>query len=191
VAIHKKQELFAITKTMKLIFIYGSPAVGKYTVANKIAKLTNYKVFHNHLTVDTILPIFEFGSPPFTKLNDEFRKLMITEAALHNVNLITTYCYAKGLDDERVEELLKLVEENGGEVNLLLLTCERKQLETRVLAESRQKFEKVKTVELLNEVLEKYELFSTIPNRESLVIDNTNLPAEMVAKQIIEHFNLS
>jgi tRNA uridine 5-carbamoylmethylation protein Kti12 len=176
---------------MKLIFIYGSPAVGKLTVSNELARLTNYKVFHNHLTVDAILPIFEFGSPPFTKLNDEFRKLLIAEAVSHHVNLITTYCYAKGLDDERVEELLKLVEENAGEVNLVLLTCERKQLETRVLAESRQNFEKVKTVELLDEVLDKYELFSTIPNRKSLVIDNTNLSAEMVAKQIIEHFNLS
>jgi thymidylate kinase len=175
---------------MKLIFIYGSPAVGKYTVANEIAKLTNYKVFHNHLTVDAILPIFEFGTPPFTKLNDEFRKLLIAEAVLHDVNLITTYCYAKGLDDERVNNLLKLVEENGGEVNLVLLTCERKELEARVLAESRQKFEKVKTVELLGEVLEKYELFSTIPNRESLVIDNTNLSAETVANLIVEHYKL-
>ncbi len=175
---------------MKLIFIYGSPAVGKLTVSNELARLTNYKVFHNHLTVDAILPIFEFGSEPFTKLNDEFRKLLISEAVSNNINLITTYCYAKDLDDERVDNLLKLVEDNGGEVNLVLLTCERKELEKRVLAESRQKFEKVKTIELLNEVLDKYELFSTIPNRESLVIDNTNLSAEVVAKQIIEHFSL-
>jgi tRNA uridine 5-carbamoylmethylation protein Kti12 len=179
-----------VEENMKLIFIYGSPAVGKLTVSNELARLTNYKVFHNHLTVDAILPIFDFGSPPFTKLNDEFRKLLIAEAVSQDVDLITTYCYAKGLDDERVEELLKLVEENGGEVNLVLLTCERKELETRVLAESRQNFEKVKTVELLDEVLDKYELFSTIPNRESLVIDNTNLSAEMVAKQIIEHLKL-
>ncbi len=176
---------------MKLIFIYGSPAVGKYTVANEIARLTNYKVFHNHLTVDAVLPIFEFGSPPFTKLNNEFRKLLIAEAVSNNVNLISTYCYAKGLDDERVEELLKLVEDNGGEVSLVLLTCERKELEKRVLAESRQKFEKVKTVELLDEVLEKYELFSTLPNRESLIIDNTNLSAETVARQIIKHYELA
>lgn len=175
---------------MKLIFIYGSPAVGKLTVSNELARLTNFKVFHNHLTVDAILPIFEFGSDPFTKLNDEFRKLLIAEAVLQNVNLISTYCYAKGLDDLRVEALLKLVEENGGEVNLVLLTCERKELEKRVLAESRQIFEKIKTVELLDEVLEKYELFSTLPNRESLVIDNTNLSAEMVAERIIEHYKL-
>ncbi|MGI8542838.1 MAG: hypothetical protein ACR2MD_05085 [Aridibacter sp.] len=36
---------------MKLIFIYGSPAVGKLTVANEIAKRTCFKVFHNHLMI--------------------------------------------------------------------------------------------------------------------------------------------
>jgi RNase adaptor protein for sRNA GlmZ degradation len=179
-----------VEKNMKLIFIYGSPAVGKLTVSNELARLTNYKVFHNHLTVDAILPIFEFGTPPFTKLNDEFRKLLIAEAVSHDVNLISTYCYAKGLDDERVEELLKLVEENGGKVDLVLLTCERKEIMKRVLAESRQNTEKINTVELLDEILSKYELFSTLPNRESLVIDNTNLSAEMVAKQIIKHYQL-
>jgi thymidylate kinase len=175
---------------MKLIFIYGSPAVGKLTVSNELARLTNYKVFHNHLTVDAILPIFEFGTPPFTKLNDEFRKLLIAEAVSHDVNLISTYCYAKGLDDNRVEELLKLVEENGGEVNPVLLICERKEIMKRVLAESRQNTEKINTVELLDEILSKYELFSTLPNRKSLIIDNTNLSAETVAKQIVSEFNL-
>lgn len=173
---------------MKLIFIYGSPAVGKLTVSNELARLTNFKVFHNHLTVDAILPIFEFGTVPFTKLNDEFRKLMIAEAVSQNVNLISTYCYAKGLDDLRIEELLKLVEDGGGEVCCVLLTCERKELEKRVLAESRKDFEKIKTVEMLCEILSKYELFSTLPNRESLVIDNTNLTAEMTVEQIIKRF---
>ena len=36
---------------MKLLFIHGSPAVGKLTVANEIAKLTGFKVFHNHLSL--------------------------------------------------------------------------------------------------------------------------------------------
>jgi len=35
---------------MKLVFIYGPPAVGKLTVANALAKVTGFKVFHNHLT---------------------------------------------------------------------------------------------------------------------------------------------
>ena len=50
---------------MKLIFIYGSPAVGKLTVAQEIAEQTDFKVFHNHLTIDAVTPVFEFGTVPF------------------------------------------------------------------------------------------------------------------------------
>lgn len=58
---------------MKLILIYGSPAVGKLTTANEIAKLTGFKVFHNHLTIDAVKPVFEFGSKSFWKLVHLFR----------------------------------------------------------------------------------------------------------------------
>ena len=37
---------------MKLIFLHGLPGVGKLTVAREFAKLTGFKVFHNHLAVD-------------------------------------------------------------------------------------------------------------------------------------------
>jgi broad-specificity NMP kinase len=53
---------------MKLIFIYGAPAVGKLTVANEIARQTNFKVFHNHLSIDCIEPIFDFGTASFFNL---------------------------------------------------------------------------------------------------------------------------
>lgn len=46
---------------MQLIFIYGPPAVGKLSVANALAKLTGYRVFHNHLTIDLVRSIFDWG----------------------------------------------------------------------------------------------------------------------------------
>jgi cytidylate kinase len=56
---------------MKLIFIYGLPATGKLTVAQELASLTGYKFFHNHLAVDLLLSIFEFGSSSFVQLREE------------------------------------------------------------------------------------------------------------------------
>ena len=50
---------------MRLIFIYGMPATGKLTVARELARITGFNVFHNHLVVDLLLSIFEFGSKPF------------------------------------------------------------------------------------------------------------------------------
>jgi dephospho-CoA kinase len=73
---------------MKLILIYGSPAVGKLTVANEIARQTDFKVFHNHLTIDAVEPVFEFGTPPFWKLVHLFRVETVAEAARVGRNLI-------------------------------------------------------------------------------------------------------
>lgn len=50
---------------MKLIFIYGPPAVGKFTVARELASLTGFKLFDNHLTIDVVTSIFEHGSAPY------------------------------------------------------------------------------------------------------------------------------
>jgi RNase adaptor protein for sRNA GlmZ degradation len=176
---------------MKLLFIYGSPAVGKLTVANDIAARTNFKVFHNHLSIDCIEPIFEFGSKSFGKLIDLIRVETVREAARENVNLIYTFCYAKDLDDAHVEKITKSVEENGGEICFVLLKADRDELNKRVTEESRRKMGKAKTVEMMDYFHETYDLSSPVPKRESLIIDNTNLPAEEAARQIIEHFNLA
>jgi len=53
---------------MRLIFIYGPPATGKLTVAKELAKLTKYKIFHNHLTVDLIGSVLKFGTKTFLTL---------------------------------------------------------------------------------------------------------------------------
>ena len=173
---------------MKLLFIYGSPAVGKLTVANEIAKQTAFKVFHNHLSIDCIEPIFDFGTESFSKLIELIRVETVAEAARQNVNLIYTFGYAKDLDDAHVRKIVESVETNGGEVCFVLLTADKKILEKRIYEQSRQQYGKVKTLETLHELFDKYDLFSPVPERESLIVDNTNLSAEKAAQKIIEHF---
>lgn len=175
---------------MKLVFIYGSPAVGKLTVANEIARKTDFKVFHNHLSIDAIKPIFEFGSPSFGKLIDLIRVETVKEAARVGLNLIYTFCYAKGSDDVHVEKITRAVEEHGGEVCFVLLKADRAELNKRVVEESRRTMGKAKTVEMMDFFHETYDLLSPVPDRESLIIDNTHLSAENAAERIIEHFNL-
>jgi RNase adaptor protein for sRNA GlmZ degradation len=175
---------------MKLILIYGAPAAGKLTVANEIAERTGYKVFHNHLTIDAVAPIFPFGANSFWRLVHLFRIETIAEAARENVDLIYTFCYAKGADDAHVAHVAKTVEENGGEIHFVLLRCAREELERRVSDESRTRFRKLKDIEILNELLNKNDLYSPVPERASLIIDNTNLSAEDAARKIIEHYDL-
>ena len=175
---------------MKLILIYGSPAVGKLTVANEIAKQTDFKVFHNHLTIDAVEPVFEFGTPPFWKLVHLFRVETIAEAARVGCNLIYTFCYAKDSDDAHVAEVTKVVEENGGEIWFVLLVGEKTVIEKRVLDDSRKQFGKANNLKVLHDVWDKYDLFSPVPERESLIIDNTNLSPEATARKIIEHYKI-
>ena len=175
---------------MKLIFIYGAPAVGKLTVAQELAKQTGFKVFHNHLSIDAIEPVFEFGTKSFWDLVHLIRFETIKEAARARQNLIHTFCYARGEDDAYVKTITDAVEENRGKVCFVLLTCQRSELEKRVLAESRKSHGKVSNLEILNEILDKYDLSSPVPERESLCIDNTNLSAEAAAQKIIKYFGL-
>lgn len=176
---------------MKLLFLYGAPAVGKLTVANEIAAQTNFKVFHNHLSIYAIEPIFPFGTQSFSKLIDLIRAETIAEAARVGQSLIHTFCYAKNSDDAYVAKITEIVELNGGDVCFVLLTSDRAELERRVLKKSRLQHKKISSGALLNEILDKHDLFSPVPNRESLKIDNTALAAKIVARQIIQHYNLS
>lgn len=175
---------------MKLLFIYGSPAVGKLTVAHAIAALTGLRVFHNHLSIDAIMPVFDFGTKPFAKLIEMIRVETVAEAARENVDLIYTFCYAKDSDEPHVEKISRAVEENGGEVCFVLLKADREELNKRVIEESRRAAGKAKTVEMMDFFHETYDLTSPVPDRKSLIIDNTNLSAEQAARQIIAHFNL-
>ena len=175
---------------MKLLFIYGSPAVGKLTVATQIAARTGFKLFHNHLSIDCVEPVFDYGTKPFGRLVNLIRVETIREAARENVDLIYTFCYAKGPDDAHVKSITKIVEENGGEVCFVLLKADREQLNKRVTEESRKRLGKAKTVEMMDYFHETYDLFSPVPERESLIIDNTNLSTDKAAEQIITHFKV-
>ena len=66
---------------MNFVVIFGPPAVGKMTVGQELARLTGYKLFHNHVTIDLVSEYFEFGTPPFSRLVREFRARIIQEAA--------------------------------------------------------------------------------------------------------------
>src|SRR5438270_6300026 len=102
---------------MNFVVIFGPPAVGKMTVGQELARLTGYKLFHNHVTIDLVSEYFEFGTPPFSRLVREFRARIIQEAAASEMaGLIFTFVWA--LDDERdkqfIDELKESVAKEGG-----------------------------------------------------------------------------
>ena len=175
---------------MKLIIIYGPPAAGKLTVSNEVAKRTGFKVFHNHLSIDCVVPVFDFGTPPFVRLIELIRYSTITEAARAGVDLIHTFVYAHGPDDDHFRRLIAAAEDTGGKAWLVLLRCELAEGKRRVSAETRARMGKVKTPETLESLHDKWEMHEPLPGRESLIIDNTTLASNETAERIINHFGL-
>ena len=181
---------------MKLIFIYGPPAVGKYTVGKELSRLTGYKLFHNHVAIEMVRSVFEIDngtridSSTFWKLVTSFREQMVEEAAKQNVDLIMTYVYNYPTDTKSVMRLVRLVEKHGGRVFFVRLYTKKEVLHERMKAASRKAFSKIRDGKLLDTILERAELFTDVPHKDNISIDNTNIGPRTVAEKIVSHYRL-
>lgn len=45
---------------MKVVFILGNAAVGKMTVGQELQKLTDFRLMHNHITIEPVLEVFGY-----------------------------------------------------------------------------------------------------------------------------------
>jgi hypothetical protein len=175
---------------MRLIFIYGPPGVGKLTVAKELALLTGFKLWDNHKSIDAVLPVFGFRTEPFIRLRDDLRTLVFAEAAAQDLDLIFTMAYDHPDDIPYVEFLVAPVEQAGGIVQFVQLTCDERTHEERATSFERQSTTKVSDLDLLRRLKQEHELFAAIPGRDSLCIDNTDLSPADAALRIIEHYRL-
>jgi len=85
---------------MRLLLIIGPPAVGKMTVGRAVADRSSYRLFHNHHTIELLLDVFDYGTPPFRTLNGEFRRRVIEEAATAGTDLVFTFVFDLDLAEE-------------------------------------------------------------------------------------------
>lgn len=103
---------------MRLVVIIGPPAVGKATVGKSLADGYGFKLFHNHVTLDMVANVFEWGTPPFGKLVEEFRQRTIEAAAENDIDIVFTYVWAfsEPDDGEPIRRYRETVLANGGQV---------------------------------------------------------------------------
>lgn len=132
---------------MRLIFIHGPPAVGKLTVARELAELTGLPLFHNHLAVDVLTPLFEFGSPSFVKLRELIWLSVFQEAAKHDVSLIFTFAPERTVRPSFIQDTITTIEARGGVVHFVRLTCAAGQIEQRLASPSRAEFGKLQSLD--------------------------------------------
>jgi predicted kinase len=175
---------------MNLVFIYGPPGVGKLSVARELARATGYRLFDNHVSIACVEAVFDFGTPPFGRLVGMIRAAVFEEAARAGVSLVFTFLYARPQDTPFVERVCELVKGSGGRVLLVRLFCDRDELGRRLTHPERGRVGKMASLDTLREVASRYDIFSPVPGRESLEIDNTARAPEEVARLIVGHYHL-
>jgi hypothetical protein len=192
---------------MHFVFVFGPPAVGKMTVGRALAARTGYKLLHNHMTVEPVLDIFEFGSPPFNRLVSEFRRRILEEALAAGLDgLVFTMVWGLELDEDRalVSSYVDLVQAAGGRVSFVELYADlgerllRNRTELR-LAEKRSKRDLEFSHGNVLALEERYVMNTggartiaedVLDGAEHLRIENTALSADEVADRVVRTLRL-
>ena len=178
---------------MKLVLIVGSGAVGKMTVGQELMKITDLRLFHNHMMIEPVLDVFGcFNGEVIQKLRETvFEEFLKTD----NAGMIFTIMWAFDMPSDW--EYVMNVTSKFDEIYCVELIADqsvrllRNATENRLKNKASKRDIEASNKRLLNE--ERYRLVSNegeIPFENYLRIDNTNIPADQVAKMIKDKFNL-
>jgi len=175
---------------MKLIFIHGPAAVGKLTVAREVAQLTGFRLFHNHLVVDALTAVFDFGTEPFIRLREQVWINVFREAAQHNVSLIFTFAPERTVSTSFIDDAIEAVESGGGQVLFVELVCPLEELESRIESASRAEFGKLHSLDQFRQLNQIGAfLYSQLPD-SGLSIDTSQMSPSEAARKICDFFTL-
>ena len=183
---------------MKLVLIVGDGAVGKMTVGQELAKITDLKLFHNHMTIEPVLEIFgEFNTDVILKM----RYLIFEEfAKTNNYGMIFTCMWAYDVEEDWaiMNKIIDTFERVGGEIYCVELTAplavrlERNVSVNRLANKASKRDIESSNKRLINNTNEhrfvSYDGENPIKN--FMRIDNSNIEASVVAMMIKDKFNL-
>ena len=179
---------------MKLVLIIGSGAVGKMTVGQELMKITDLRLFHNHMTIEPVIDVFGyFNAPVIIKMRELiFEEFLKTD----NEGMIFTVMWAFDMPSDR--EYVLEVASKFDEVYCVELIAdqavrlERNKTENRLKNKASKRDLLASEQRVLNEDAN-HRLVSNpgeIPFENYLRIDNTNLAPDVVARMIKEKFSL-
>jgi hypothetical protein len=174
---------------MKLIFLYGLPATGKLTVGKELSGITGYKLFHNHLAVDLLLSVFEFGSPQFVELREKIWLSVFESAITAGLpGLIFTFAPETTVRPDFIGNVIESIQhqtnELENEIHFVELTCPLTDLKSRIESPSRAQYQKLASVSLF-EQLHIAGVFDTSPMPPPALSIDTSLVTPIEAATVI------
>ena len=182
---------------MKLLFLIGNSAVGKMTVGQELAKITPFRLFHNHMMIEPVLEVFgQFRGDIIQKL----RHVIFEEfAKTDNYGLVFTFMWAFDMPSdweylERVKKIFSLPEEDAYYVELIApqeVRLQRNCTENRLKNKASKRDIEASNARLLRDD-QNYRCESlpgeiTFPNY--LRLETADLSAEETAAKIKEFFS--
>lgn len=183
---------------MKLLFIIGDAAVGKMTVGQELMKITDLRLFHNHMTIEPVIEIFGRYDG---KTIDELREVIFRNfAASDNYGLIFTLMMDFDMPSEweQLEHIQSIFRPYGTEfyyVELIAsqeIRLKRNGTENRLKNKASKRDIAVSNQRLIDDD-RKHRCVSydgEIPFENYLRIDNSEKEPDEVAKIIKESFHL-
>ena len=186
----------------KLVIIIGPHAVGKMTVGQELAKITDLRLFHNHMSIELTRKLFLREEKEWSVLNETIRKTVFELFAKGDFpGLIFTYMCAFDLQSEfdYLQNLIDLFQSKGADCYVVELCADFEERLVRNKSENRLLHKESKrdlawSEAEMRKTSEKYRLNSyegeTLPFENYLKIDNTHLPPDEVARRICEHFRI-
>ncbi len=183
---------------MKLIFLIGDAAVGKMTVGQELMKITDLRLFHNHMTIEPVLEIFgSFDGKTIQELRDViFRNF----AASDRTGMIFTMMMDFDMESDwaYLEHVKQIFEPYGTEFYYVELIAPQEIRLKRNASENRLKNKASKRdIETSNQRLIRddsnhrcvsYE--GEFPFANYLRIDNSDMEPDEAARLIKESFHL-
>jgi hypothetical protein len=186
---------------MKFIVLFGPQAVGKMTVGHELEKITNLKLFHNHMTIELVSPFFNYSTPVGKRLVHLFREEIFKEVAASDLEgLIFTFLWyfdEKG-DYDYIKKVTKIFRDKGAEIYYVELEADKEERIKRNKTEHRLEHKPTKrNTETSEENLKKNLLEhrqnskeGEIKEKNDIRINNTELSPASVAEKIKTAFNL-
>lgn len=184
-----------------LVLIIGPQAVGKMTVGQELAKMIDYKLLYNHMTIELLTKIFDYDQKIFRNMNTIIREEIFKEFSKSNEKgMIFTCCFDFGSDFKEEKEIMDTWMNLFKESYVVELEASLEERLKRNGTENRLKHKESKrNIEWSNNDLIKSmtkHRFNSNPGegekifKNYIKINNENLSPEDAVKIIEEKFNL-
>lgn len=183
---------------MKLVLLIGDAAVGKMTVGQELMKITELRLFHNHMTIEPVIELFgKYDGRIIRRVREVFFQEF---AASDHYGMIFTYLWAFDDPDdwEYIHGIQKIFAPYGTEFYCVELVASEAARLARNATENRLEHKPSKTDIASSEkrILETSQKHRTVSNEGEvpfahyLRIDNSDKAPDVVAKMIRDHFHL-